>query len=691
MICGHNSSRNRMSDTPKDIFWLDKLSLRTLSVVLRKRSSRNIDIRFISRDRLGWFFFLLMKFVGIINGSAARIKYSMGDMRSRNGEALYYECYRIASKTSISVVKELGASPVYLLLSSMFTEDKVSLYFEKIVHGKIFALIRMLCIARWHITNDNDRCSAHYIVWPSNGFFEELRHNWPGEEVSLEGYGSLSVFSGIRYIMKAAYNLGQDIFAAVRPKGLSPASNQKPCIAVHYAEGIDIKRRSDLFWYHGSMLDPERVLIYFDRSYNHPITKDRIKQIESTGMRWLSMCWRRDLPFTVSNVWRAPLSRNALLTAFENKARHIKGISGTGKWLLKSGVELLKSIDYWQAFYRRFNVKIHIDAIEGGLQNIAQNIALDLVGGIRIGKQRSEWPCLVSDLSGCYPDHVFFSWNSQAPMFLGKNRNSNDYCIVSGFPYDYTFSEHMEKSKHIQKSLHDRGVKFAIALYDNMYGDDFHFSKNMMTSFYEKFLEWLIEDREIGLIIKSKKSKILEGMTGIKSQLLSAKSTGRCIVLDNVYGRLPSEAAFAADMAVGIGISSALSEAVIAGCRGLYCDLTKSYSHPYYKWGYKKIVFDDINELMHMIRHVKDDPASLPHLGNFSDVLDSMDPFRDGCAGKRAGTYMRWFLEAIDNGERRASALRSANSRYSEKWGEDKVIDMHSTPSSIQCVDMRLN
>ncbi|MFZ3122418.1 MAG: hypothetical protein WA104_03510 [Thermodesulfovibrionales bacterium] len=673
-----------MSEIKRDVFWIDKLSFRTLSVVLRRKGARKIDIRFIRRDRSGLFFFLLLRFFGIINGSAAKIKYSMGDMRSPNGEALYYDCYRIASETSISAVKELSALPVYRLLSSMFPEDKVSLYFEKMVHGNIFPLIRMFCVARWHITNDNDGYFRHYIVWPSNGFFEELRHNWPGEEVSLEGYGSLSVFAGIRSLMKVVYNYGQDIFAAVRPKGLRPGSSQKPCIAVHYAEGIDLKCRSDLFWQPDSNIAPERILIYFDRSYNHAITKELARQIESNGMQWLNLCWRMDVPFSIKNVWRAPLRKGYLSNAFKNNAGQTNVISKTDRWLLKVGTALCKDVEYWRSFYRAFNIKIHIDAVEGGLQNIAQNIALDLAGGIRIGKQRSEWPCLVSDMSGCYPDHVFFSWNSQAPMFLEKNRNSNDYCIVSGFPYDYTFSEHMEKSRYIQKSLHDKGVKFAIALYDNMYGNDFHFSKDMMASFYEKFLKWLIKDREIGLIIKSKKPQILHGMAEINTLLNTAKSTGRCIVMDNVYGRLPSEAAFAADMAVGIGVSSALSEAVIAGRRGVNCDLTKVHSHPYYQWGYNKIIFDDIDKLMDVMRRFKEDPESEQGFGDFSAVIDRLDPFRDGQAGKRVGTYMRWFLEAIDAGNGRETALQLVNERYAAEWGRDKVIEM--SPSSNSTV-----
>jgi hypothetical protein len=664
------------------IFWVDKLSLYTLWQVFRKGNSQSIAVHFMERTNIGWFLFLCMRSLRIIKFNAAKAEYSMGDMRFIDGGSLLYEAYRVTSEVTIAMVKGLRAFPMYQKLISILPSNKVALYFEKRIYNEIFPIIKLLCIVRWYIHNgDEHRC--HSIIWRDNDFFNELQYAWPDKTVVLTSYRYLFSLSWIRSYIKKLYNLGQDIFAYyIRLTSLKPCPNEKSCIAVHYAEGIDLKRRSDLFWYQGSMIDAKRVIIYFDRSYNHSITKEHTRQIESMGMRWLSLCWRGDVPFSIRNVWRPPLKKYHLLVTFREENAHcLKEISMTEKWLFKAGIDLLNDIGYWQAFYQMFNVKIHIDAVEGGLQNIAQNIALDFVGGICVGKQRSEWTALISDLVGCYPDHVFFSWNCQSPTYLQKNKNENDYCIISGFPFDSTFSEKRSKNLHIRKSLHDRGVKFVIALYDNMYGDDNCFSKAMMLSFYKNFLEWVIEDREVWLVIKSKKPQILNNMTEIRNLLIEANSTGRCVLMDNEYGRLPSEAAFVADIAVGIGISSALSEAVIAGCRGIHCDLTKSYSHLfYYKWGYKKIIFDDIDELMAALRRFKENPQNEPCLGDFSPAIDQLDPFRDGRAGERAGTYMRWFLEAVDAGEIRDRALQWANERYAKDWGVDKVIEMQSIP-----------
>jgi hypothetical protein len=55
--------------------------------------------------------------------------------------------------------------------------------------------------------------------------------------------------------------------------------------------------------------------------------------------------------------------------------------------------------------------------------------------------------------------------------------------------------------------------------------------------------------------------------------------------------------------------------------------------------------------------------------------MDQIDPFHDGQAGERVGTYLRWLLEAFDRGYGRDAAIREANARYAEKWGVDKVLD----------------
>ena len=654
------------------VLWFDKLSVPALWRILKNGGFRdNASIRFMEYTYLGWFFFLCLRFFNII-ATAVKIKYSMGDMRSANGESLQYECWSAALDTTMAVVEDIKALPVYNGLASILPPDKVALYFEKRIYNDIFPLIRFLCIVRWYIRTENEHCK-HIIIWPNTGFFGNIQRALPDNKISLVDYRRLFNFSGIRSFIKKKYNWGQDAFASILPKCLKPIPAKKTSIAVHYAEGIDFKRRSDLFWYPDSQIDADRVIIYFDRSYNHRITKEHVKRINSRGMRWLALSWRRDIPCSLKHVWRHPLKKGALLTTLKkSRAYNRKDICETEKWFLKAASELVEDVEYWKTFYKMFNVKIHIDAVEGGLQNVVQNIALDLVDGIHIGKQRSEWSVPITDTIGYYPDHVFFSWNSRSPLYLDGGKNRNDYCIVAGFPYDAILARNRGGGCYNG----EYGGRFVVALYDNMFGDNIHYSKSMMLAFYRNFLEWAIEDEDVVLIIKSKKPVILTGLHEIHDLLTRAKVTKRCIIMGDVFGRLASDALYGADIAVGIGISSAVTEAVIVGYRGVHCDLTSLRSHPFYQWGYEKVVFDDIDKMMVSLKRYKENPNNEPELGDWSLHLDELDPFRDGRGGERIGTYIRCLLEVFKKGGNRDEAIRNANKLYSERWGSDKVITL---------------
>ena len=619
-----------------------------------------------------------------MNVRAAKIEYSMGDMRSVTGESLQYETYKVSSDTTIAVVDRLKVSSVYNDLTSLLPQNKIDLYLEKLVYEKIFPLIRLLSIVRWQVRSETKQCK-HFIIWSENSFLSELQNAWPDKTVSLITKRSSFHSFRVRPFIKKLYNLCQDLFASILPESLRPHSGENSCIAVHYVEGIDLQRRSDIFWYPDSRIDPESVIVYFDRSYSHSITREHIRQIESMGMRWVSLCWRRDIPLSLKSVWRVPLGKSSLLKAFKKILIHNdRNLDGTEKWLSKVGAQMLKDVEYWQAFYRMFNVKLHHDAMEAGLQNIAQHIALDLVGGMRVGKQRSELFIPVSDMIGYYPDHIYFSWNCRAPKHLQADRNRNDYCVVSGFPHDVVFSKNRD-DYYLREHLDNEEDRFLIALYDNMFGADIFYSKTMMLSFYRNFLEWILEDQDVGLIIKSKKPHVLNALPEIHDLLASAENTGRCIQLDNVYGRLPSDAAHGVNIVVGVGISSAVTEAVIsAGCRGVHCDLTGLHSHLFYQWGYGKVIFDDLEKLIVALKRFKENSENEPGLGDWSSYIDKLDPFRDGRGGERIGTYMRWLLESFDKGKNRGKAIQYANVLYANQWGEDKVIDMTNQEPDLQ-------
>ena len=54
-------------------------------------------------------------------------------------------------------------------------------------------------------------------------------------------------------------------------------------------------------------------------------------------------------------------------------------------------------------------------------------------------------------------------------------------------------------------------------------------------------------------------------------------------------------------------------------------------------------------------------------------MLDEIDPFRDGRAAERIGTYLKWLLDDFKVGLPREIAMGNAAERYCKIWGKDKI------------------
>lgn len=659
-----------MNKSNPTVFWLRSLSFLALwKLLFFSHCGRNIEIRFLENESkenlLTIFLFKLLSFFHIIKGKAVKVEYSFGNMRDENDSVLLHQCYAITSQTTIKIAEAIKKLPGYDNLKMPFPRYRLCQYLEKLIYRQIYPVIKLLCLVKWQIERDND-LRQHAIMFEENKYFFFLMECWPKKDIDLIGYKHLIIKSLLRDIARLIYwELKFSLLQTSIPK-TKKEKQDHPRIAVRYLQGIDLKRRSDTFFYPRSQIQPQKILVYSDfPSYFFPDEKT-IKQINSMGMNWVDIrCLQRK--YLISHDIK------------RIKYHFLKRFNRVEKWLSLINEDLISQVEFWKNFFQENNIKVHFGVIEEALSNIAEGIALDMVGGISIGVQRSEVHGIVTDEIHYHPENIFFSWNKRGVKYLKDNRNRNDFCIVSGFPYsDKAFFEEKKKiGKSKREQLMKNGAIFIVAIYDNVYGKEVGFSKEMIISYYMKFLDWAREDSEIGLVIKSKKPHILGSLPEIQNTLNQLIKTGRCIQLDNVLGRLPSDAAYTADIAVGIGISSAASEAaIVSGCKTIHCDLRGYHSHLFKKSGYGKIYFDDLDKMMTALKRFKENRNNEPELGDFSSFFEILDPFCDGLAGERVGAYIGWLLESFDNGENRDKALEYANRLYVKQWGENKVIDM---------------
>ncbi|MFC1679663.1 hypothetical protein ACFL2T_05585 [Elusimicrobiota bacterium] len=481
-----------------------------------------------------------------------------------------------------------------------------------------------------------------------------------------------------------------------RWSGLRPAarSDRPAVIAVHYCEGVDLRRRSDIVWLPPSGIPADRVLVYLD--YNgaqkrwpvfSTIPADLRERLEDAGLPWAFL--PRENPTALrGRTWSprgtAPLDRPAPPQAGPTDA--------VEKFIIRTARELTAEVDYWREFFLSFNVRLLFLPNEGDPSIIAQVMAMDSLGdrgGLVLGKLRSDFGDTPEAVTGYYTRHVFFTWSERYQDYFLPPFNSVGTQVVAGHPDDHIFSSTVDSLKSLRADMESRGASFLIALLDTGHDPDPKaavFSSADLEEFYRVFLEWVMTDPSVGIVIKSKKAHVIERLPGIHSLLASAEATGRCHNLKGPLGRHPSDASKISDFAVGCGVSSALTEAVIAGCRGVHYHKHFPQDHDYFDWdrksGRERLVFTDLAKLKTAIGGYRDDPAAWPGLGDWTSHLPSLDPFRDGKAAQRMGTYLRWCLEGFDKGLGRDEVLSSVNERYAAEWGEDKILKPLDKPKA---------
>jgi len=236
---------------------------------------------------------------------------------------------------------------------------------------------------------------------------------------------------------------------------------------------------------------------------------------------------------------------------------------------------------------------------------------------------------------------------------------------------------HLPKKRHdlagiLRTQLLESGASYVICLFDGSFNRQIHQTPRMTVEFYESVVKWVLSTPSAGLVIKPK-GKVPRSLDRIGALVDQAIAEGRCVVLDAKVSSF--EAANSADIAIGLGINTAGLDAAIAGVPAVHFDLpgmAKAYDG--LVSGFEQFVFSDAGELFAAVEtHMESGGKTA--LGDHGSWLDSVDPFQDGGAARRLGTYLRWFLESVEAGRESQHALADANKRYSREVGPQYVMD----------------
>ena len=196
---------------------------------------------------------------------------------------------------------------------------------------------------------------------------------------------------------------------------------------------------------------------------------------------------------------------------------------------------------------------------------------------------------------------------------------------------------------------------------------------------YVYILTKLMRDPSLGVIFKPKVPSTLYRRLGPAADLLDrAVATGRCLVIEGgaLHGSYPPVmAALASDVVIHGHLCAATAgiECALARVPTLLLDREGWPVSRLHALGHD-VVFQDWDGLWQALEDHWRTPGGNPRLGDWSSMVHEFDPFRDGRAAQRMGTYLQWLLEGFQAKLPRNIVLADAAQRYAKIWGKDKVF-----------------
>lgn len=431
-----------------------------------------------------------------------------------------------------------------------------------------------------------------------------------------------------------------------------------------------------LFWFYKSEIDPNNILIYVPEA-EFKISDEEVSNIKKAGLN-ITYCPTRIISNRNSSVPAYQCSFKVVSSLLQYLKQIFKiyiyasGIFMREQWKILS--LLFIQLPYWEDFFQKNNIKIKFRFHDiFGVRDIASKLSG------------------VTTMSYHYSNHsdaritreevcdVFFLWGSRYKTVLSPEHSTTKSLIETGYVFDYTFNYLKEKASELKDFLKQSNATYTIAILDENISKHLNYFTESILRLYRTVFEYAVTNYEVGIILKPKKEITVEYLTTHSETaelLLELKSQKRVIILNN--HKYPVEAGFASDLAIGvIPDSTAGLECVLAGIPMVICDCTnRKESHPLYKAGRNKVIFDDIQYLIEAIDKNRKKPGSIPGFADWSFILNEVDPFRDGKANQRIANYIKTILLKSSNGLSKNEVIETANRAYAEEFGWDKVISL---------------
>ena len=421
--------------------------------------------------------------------------------------------------------------------------------------------------------------------------------------------------------------------------------------------------QSDFFWLLNSEFPPGNVLYDF-----HSEEEKRV--LEHYGI-------------VVANGNVKCISNdNAGMVSSQKKCRRYKDEFNSVRSLI---IAYNSTKAYWNSFFRAYGVKVFFSWYKYDNKHMAIADAVKEVGGIS-----AVWQMAFVGFKGIHSamntDIAFHhsNWSVNIEQQLGSKIG---YHVITGYPKDYATPLLKRQAMDLRARLKSSGAEKIILVIDENSVDDprWHTGHTLQRDNYRFILEKALEIPWLGVVFKPKTSKTLRRRLGeVNDLLMEAEATGRCYVYEesgrHTTSAPPVLAGLSADVCLHghLSAGTAAVECALEGIPTLLIDREGCPDSKFYELPEGKVIFKNwLDAIDALMEHFKA-PQGIPGFGDWSEIIGEFDPFRDGKAANRIGTYLHWLIQGYEKGLNRDVIMADAAQRYSKNWGNDKVISINS-------------
>ncbi|TAK18726.1 MAG: hypothetical protein EPO35_01140 [Acidobacteria bacterium] len=479
---------------------------------------------------------------------------------------------------------------------------------------------------------------------------------------------------------------------ALRRHGVTPAAARaaasgsglpltgRPRILVEYLGHFHLKQPefySDLFFWQASSLPGEDLVVTFGVP-QAPLTPADREALRDAHIAPVALYPAATTAADVPLFTHGPVRHLALPPSS----------SLEGRWMHELIEEYDATRQYWSGLFAATNAKVFVawNRFDNRMHPIAA--ALRARDGATAIYQRSFQPDPAPEMA--VRAEIVFGYS---PMDAAVERDSGseiDYHVSVGYSGDHRVPFLRAQAADVRARLIAHGAARIVAFFDENSGNDsrWHTGHELMRVNYEFILERLLGDPTLGLVLKPKRPSTLRFRLGPVAPLLErALATGRCYMYETgpLHGSEPPvAAALAADLVIHGHLCAATAglEAALAGVPTLLLDREGWPRSVMFRLGRGRVAFTSWTELWAAVEEHWRVRGGIPGFGDWRPFIEELDPFRDGRAAERIGTYLDWVISGYRAGQSRRVVLANAAERYAAAWGADKITRVNPAPGA---------